>query len=164
MCGMVDKNICVECGSNHMINQHHVVPQSKGGTFTIPLCLDCHSKIHGKKVMKMQTLAKQGYEKMIKEANRKGIKPNVGRKKGSGESNTEFLKKHHDVVNLLFNEKLSMRKVRSITGKSTNTVLKVKKIYKQEMLSNKEPFRIFLGYDKIWLYEEVDTEILKAGV
>ena len=39
-----------------------------------------------------------------------------------------------------------------------------KKIYKQEMLSNKEPFRIFLGYDKIWLYEEVDTEILKAGV
>ena len=58
------------------------------------------------------------------------------------------------MVNLLFNEKLSMRKVRSITGKSTNTVLKVKKIYKQEMLSNKEPFRIFLGYDKIWLYEE----------
>ncbi len=74
-----------------------------------------------------------------------------------------MINQHHDVVNLLFNEKLSIRKVRSITGKSTNTVLKVKKIYKQEMLSNEEPFRIFMGYDKIWLYEEVDTEISNAG-
>lgn len=150
----IDKNICVECGSNHMVNQHHIVPQSKGGTFTVPLCLECHSKVHGKKVMKMQTLAKQGYEKMITDAKKKGVKPNVGRKKGSGESNTEFLKKHPDVVDLLFNEKLSIRKVQGITGKSSNTVLKVDKIYKQEMLTNKDPYKLFMEYNEIWLYDE----------
>lgn len=29
-------------------HQHHVVPKSKGGKKTIPLCIECHSKAHNK--------------------------------------------------------------------------------------------------------------------
>lgn len=39
---------CFECRkpANH---QHHVVPQSLGGTQTVPLCARCHPKAHGQK-------------------------------------------------------------------------------------------------------------------
>lgn len=42
------KKACFECGEPATEN-HHVVPRSKGGGKTIPLCLDCHNKIHGVK-------------------------------------------------------------------------------------------------------------------
>jgi hypothetical protein len=29
---------------------HHVVPKSKGGINTVPLCVDCHGKVHGRKM------------------------------------------------------------------------------------------------------------------
>lgn len=37
---------CFECGAlaDH---EHHVIPHSKGGTKTVPLCLACHSRVHG---------------------------------------------------------------------------------------------------------------------
>ena len=42
---------CVNCGSDENIQLHHVVPLVLGGTNNIdnivPLCEDCHSKIHG---------------------------------------------------------------------------------------------------------------------
>lgn len=40
---------CFECGlpAEH---QHHVVPKSLGGTKTIPLCVACHSKVHGRQL------------------------------------------------------------------------------------------------------------------
>jgi hypothetical protein len=38
-------NNCFECGNPNTYN-HHVVPKSKGGTRTIPLCGDCHAKAH----------------------------------------------------------------------------------------------------------------------
>lgn len=40
---------CFECGqpSEH---DHHVVPRSLGGTKTVPLCLTCHGKVHGRKL------------------------------------------------------------------------------------------------------------------
>ena len=36
---------CLECGapSEH---DHHVVPRSRGGTVTVPLCVECHAKAH----------------------------------------------------------------------------------------------------------------------
>jgi len=40
---------CFEC-SNQAEQNHHVVPKSKGGTRTIPLCEPCHSKVHGFKI------------------------------------------------------------------------------------------------------------------
>lgn len=39
---------CFEC-KNHATHQHHVVPQSLGGTQTVPLCDYCHPKAHGEK-------------------------------------------------------------------------------------------------------------------
>lgn len=41
---------CFECGKP-ATHAHHVVPKSKGGTRTIPLCLECHSKIHGRQLV-----------------------------------------------------------------------------------------------------------------
>ena len=38
---------CFECGSTEHIHQHHVVPNVVGGTKTIPLCEQCHAKVHG---------------------------------------------------------------------------------------------------------------------
>ena len=36
---------CFECGSQAEY-EHHVIPQSRGGTRTVPLCGDCHAKAH----------------------------------------------------------------------------------------------------------------------
>jgi hypothetical protein len=37
---------CFECG-RAAAALHHVVPESRGGTRTVPLCLGCHAKVHG---------------------------------------------------------------------------------------------------------------------
>jgi len=37
---------CFECGATDGLQQHHVVPRSRGGTKTIPLCGECHGKAH----------------------------------------------------------------------------------------------------------------------
>ena len=46
----IDETICFEC-SSPAVYQHHVVPKSKGGTKTIPLCHACHSKVHGRNML-----------------------------------------------------------------------------------------------------------------
>jgi hypothetical protein len=46
----IDKESCFECGSNDELHFHHVIPKSRGGTRTVPLCLDCHAKAHNKKM------------------------------------------------------------------------------------------------------------------
>ena len=68
---MSDK--CFECDEPAQCN-HHIIPKSLGGTKTIPLCLSCHSKVHGKDFVKMSKLKKIGLEK----AKKRGIFP--GRK------------------------------------------------------------------------------------
>ncbi len=37
---------CFECGEPAKEN-HHVIPRSMGGQKTIPLCCECHGKVHG---------------------------------------------------------------------------------------------------------------------
>ena len=37
--------ICFDCGKKSEYH-HHVIPKSKGGKKTVPLCASCHSKIH----------------------------------------------------------------------------------------------------------------------
>ena len=39
---------CFECDSPGPLHQHHVIPRSRGGTRTVPLCEDCHGAVHGK--------------------------------------------------------------------------------------------------------------------
>ena len=66
----MNKNICFEC-SNKATFDHHVIPESLGGTKTIPLCSDCHSKVHDKNLMSMKSLRDQSAAKKYE----KGIKP-----------------------------------------------------------------------------------------
>jgi len=38
---------CWECeAETDNIHHHHVVPKSRGGTKTVPLCISCHAKAH----------------------------------------------------------------------------------------------------------------------
>lgn len=61
---------CFECGqpADH---DHHVVPLSRGGTKTVPLCGECHGKAHHRdKAMSTGLLAKEG----IARAKARGVK------------------------------------------------------------------------------------------
>ena len=71
------------------------------------------------------TLARlqSGYRNHIKKHGSKS----VGRKKGSVDSDEKILERHSDVARLL-KRGLSIRNVSAITNKSSNTVLKVKKL------------------------------------
>ena len=37
---------CWECGAPPPVHHHHVVPRSRGGTRTVPLCERCHARAH----------------------------------------------------------------------------------------------------------------------
>jgi hypothetical protein len=41
------QKLCFECNAIAE-HDHHVIPKSRGGKKTIPLCVKCHSKAHGK--------------------------------------------------------------------------------------------------------------------
>lgn len=41
---------CWECElETDEIHHHHVIPRSRGGKKTVPLCLNCHGKAHHRK-------------------------------------------------------------------------------------------------------------------
>lgn len=45
----IDPESCFECGvsgQDKELHQHHVVPRSRGGNKTLPLCHSCHDKAH----------------------------------------------------------------------------------------------------------------------
>jgi hypothetical protein len=41
---------CWECGGPPPLHDHHVVPRSRGGTRTVPLCEPCHGLVHGRQM------------------------------------------------------------------------------------------------------------------
>ena len=41
---------CWECGAQGPLHDHHVVPRSRGGVRTVPLCEPCHGKAHGRRM------------------------------------------------------------------------------------------------------------------
>ena len=64
---------CFECGTTEDIQQHHVVPKSRGGTKTVPLCYSCHRKAHHKSgtgSMNHRRLTSEG----LRRASRRGVK------------------------------------------------------------------------------------------
>ena len=65
-------NKCFECGATEDLQQHHVVPRSRGGTKTITLCTQCHAKAHGKdmKGLNHSRLTREGLAK----AKKRGVK------------------------------------------------------------------------------------------
>jgi len=58
----IKKDCCYECGSTEDIQYHHIIPESKGGEMTIPLCIICHGKVHDVDFVKMKELQKEGIE------------------------------------------------------------------------------------------------------
>ena len=64
---------CFECGQPAQL-AHHVVPKSMGGTRTIPLCHECHSKVHGVDYNAHESLTKQGLAQAAREG-RTGGRP-----------------------------------------------------------------------------------------
>ena len=68
---------CFECGEISDLHDHHVVPRSRGGTKTVPLCEECHSKAHHrKKNMNTSTLTRAALQR-LKEAGVKLGNPNA---------------------------------------------------------------------------------------
>lgn len=94
---LIKMGFCFECGANDEIHYHHIVPHSKGGRQTIPLCLNCHSKVHDRKITSKELL-REGREK----AKERGVR--FGRKEGFKETNEVFLSK--PIVKEIINELL----------------------------------------------------------
>ena len=63
---------CFECEVTKDLQEHHVVPKSRGGTKTVTLCYECHMKAHGRsgKGLNHSRLTKEG----LQQAKRKGVK------------------------------------------------------------------------------------------
>ena len=52
------KDVCFDCGSTTNIHYHHVIPQTLGGKETLPICGDCHGKIHDKKFVDISKIGR----------------------------------------------------------------------------------------------------------
>lgn len=52
--------ICLECGTAATENAH-LIPRSRGGTATVPLCGACHGRMHGmSRAQDIGTLTREG--------------------------------------------------------------------------------------------------------
>jgi hypothetical protein len=126
----INKKTCFECG-NSPVEMHHIIPESKGGTKTIPLCVKCHGLVHDRDFVTHRRLRKEGIERAKKENKYKG------RKKGTGKNTQQILDFYQPIVdNLLNYPKLSLFKIAELSGEkmgrvvAPNTVRKVKNLLK----------------------------------
>lgn len=125
----INTKICFECGAPKE-EMHHVVPKSKGGKKTLPLCIDCHGKAHDTSHRRLMIDAsKEGIRKYVENGGK------LGRKVGSTINDEEIMLKHSDIINEL-NNGLSVRKIMKITEKSSGTVQKVKKLWENKLHTN----------------------------
>ena len=117
---IIDLDKCFECGEPKK-DMHHVVPKSKGGIKTLPLCAKCHGLVHGRDFLKHRQLQREGIERAKK------LKKYRGRKLGTTQTDSKTIEKHNDIVQeLLIGH--TVRNINELTGKSTTTVMKVRKI------------------------------------
>ena len=121
---LIPKDVCFDCGSYNQINYHHVVPESKGGKRTIPLCIECHGKVHGRNFVNHKELQRIGIERAKREGRYNG------RKVGTVEDDLKFLSKDKNmmIINLL-TDGLSYGKIIKLTSVSPTTIIKVKRTY-----------------------------------
>jgi|10_taG_2_1085330.scaffolds.fasta_scaffold286227_1 hypothetical protein len=63
---------CWECGvETEDLHDHHIIPRSRGGMKTVPLCTSCHGKAHHlKKNMAISSLTREG----LARAKARGVK------------------------------------------------------------------------------------------
>jgi hypothetical protein len=137
----IERHKCFECGSDENIHYHHVVPKSKGGTRTLPLCSNCHSIVHDAPYLKNKKTKKKkpyyppgGIEHKrlqlegIKKAKENGVYANRIHHRRK-ETIDEFLNKHKDVINILKRKpNIKNIKLSEITGVHFNTITKIRKV------------------------------------
>ena len=134
---------CFECGSTQNIHNHHVIPKSKGGTRTLPLCSNCHSILHNAPYLKnIKTKKKKPYYPVgsmehrnlqmegIRRAKERGVYANREHHRRN-ETKNEFLNKHKFIIELLKKDP-SMKNIElaKLGGVHFNTVTKIRKITK----------------------------------
>jgi len=81
---------CFECNSPAQ-QAHHIVPASRGGTRTIPLCESCHEKAHDRSVTFKDHGAR--VKKGIDLARKKGVKIGRPRRRVNSKKLKEVLDK-----------------------------------------------------------------------
>jgi hypothetical protein len=101
-------NICFECSKHSLhIHNHHVVPKVIGGTKTVPLCPECHGKVHNLKYYNHHILTTEG----LKRARERGIIG--GRPKAV--KNIKKFKQIFENENLSINDKIKKLKISKAT-------------------------------------------------
>lgn len=65
---------CLECGEPSAL-RHHIVPQSRGGRATVPLCRACHTLAHG---ADLGTLRSESAKRSIADGKHAGGLPPYG--------------------------------------------------------------------------------------
>jgi hypothetical protein len=67
---------CFECGVVAETHDHHIIPASRGGKKTVPLCLACHGAAHGRTgSMATSVLTKEALAKKMARRERVGQVP-----------------------------------------------------------------------------------------
>lgn len=135
---IIQKDICFECGSDNGIEYHHVVPYIKGGTKTIPLCIECHGKVHSIDFVKVRELKKIG----IQRAKERGVV--FGRRVGVKEPIEKWLAKEstQKIIPLL-KQRISYVKISKIVGCSISKVQKVSDYLKNNNINTIQNNNIF---------------------
>ncbi len=122
---IIYKDKCFECDSIKDIHYHHVVPETLGGTKTIPLCIICHGKVHGSDFLKHKELQKIGIEKAKSEGKF------IGRLKGTKEDKNTFLNKPKNLYAVeLLDKGFNHIQVSKMSGLHVNTITKIRKFIK----------------------------------
>jgi len=99
---------CFECG-RPASEKHHVVPRVLGGTKTIPICDECHGKVHSTNRMNISELTKAGLERARLAGKRLGGKP-------------KYRKCIINVIKSLNGKKTPLREIARITNIPYSTV------------------------------------------
>lgn len=101
---------CFECGQpSH--EEHHVIPRSRGGTRTVPLCSPCHGRVHGvRRSDDMVLLSREGQAR----AKARGVK--LGRKTPSAQTIATMHELHA--------EGWTLRQIAKYTGLTPATIRK----------------------------------------
>jgi hypothetical protein len=126
---LILKDVCFECGitkETGKIHYHHVVPIVKGGTRALPLCDECHTKVHGTHMLKMQKLAAISRSETIRKRKEQGLHSGMGKPKGSVESKEKFLTKPKTLMVIeLLNQHKTYTDITNETGISPTTISKI---------------------------------------
>jgi len=115
--GYFDDNKCFECGITEEIQYHHVVPTSRGGAKTVPLCENCHRLAHhrrGEGSMRHSQLVKEGIRKNRNPGvpwGNQNLNGDKGRRTNAHKASAHNSKVYYTVVYLLAEEGKTLKSI-----------------------------------------------------